>query len=221
MKTSEEKGKNAKKKPFKQTKILMKLALDDGWTQKEIADKCRSHQSVVSSWRKGVKNATEEQLKPLLELFGHKLRRNSFRVYWSIDPETNEKTFLKVEGKVIMSEAFCDARRNGPRLIKKIPKYKLVIHYQGGNEFRVVNQTRLTFKVTNEELESSQEDAVWGSEISDRLSIPALLELVDNFAEQKLSDYPSDAYTLPYIARKALLNHGFPLVGIVEYPAVW
>ncbi|BFU61046.1 MULTISPECIES: hypothetical protein [Rodentibacter] len=37
-----------KKKRFKQTKELVLLALNDGWTQKQIADKCRTQQSVVS-----------------------------------------------------------------------------------------------------------------------------------------------------------------------------
>lgn len=79
------KGKNAKKKPFKQTRQLINLALNDGWTQVEIAEKCRVHQSVVSGWKKGAKEAAESTLMPLLEIYGHKLRRNSFRVYWALE----------------------------------------------------------------------------------------------------------------------------------------
>lgn len=47
------KGKNAKKKPFKWTRELIKLALNDGWTQSEIAEKCRTQQSIVSAWNRG------------------------------------------------------------------------------------------------------------------------------------------------------------------------
>lgn len=53
----ESRGKNAKKKPFKLTRQLIRLALNDGWTQREIAEKCRVQQSIVSAWSKGAKCA--------------------------------------------------------------------------------------------------------------------------------------------------------------------
>jgi len=215
------KGKNAKKKPFKQTRQLTNLALNDGWTQVEIAEKCRVHQSVVSGWKKGTKEAAESTLMPLLEIYGHKLRRNSFRVYWALDPETLKPTFHKVEGKVILSQSFSDPRRHGARLIKKIPEYKLVVHDQGKGKFRVIQQNRLKFKQSNQELECSQEDAVWNSIIGDQVDVTVLIDFVDAYCQGKLHDYPSDANTLPFLIRKALLNHGHCVDGIVEYPAVW
>jgi hypothetical protein len=209
------------KRKFKQTKQLVRLALNDIWSQSTIADACRTQQSVVSSWSKGTKHATEEQLKPLLEIYGHKLRRNSFRVYWSIDPNTQEKTFSKVEGKIILSQAFNDARRSGTKLVKQIPQLKLVVHYQGGNKFRLIFQSRLTFTHSNEEIESMVEDAIWASTISEQFELSELLNIIDNYAEKTLAEYPSDANTLPFIARQSLLNHGFDVDGVVEYPAVW
>ena len=74
-------SKNKSKKEFKQTKELMKIALNNGWTQTKIAEKCRTQQSIVSAWSKGTKKATEAQVKPLLEEFGYLLRRNTFKVY--------------------------------------------------------------------------------------------------------------------------------------------
>ncbi len=209
------------KRKFKQTKQLVRLALNDGWTQIEIKDACRVQQSIVSGWKSGSKQGTEQQLKPLLEIYGHKLRRNSFRVYWNIDPETNSKNFHKVEGKVILSQAFNDARRVKYKLIKRIPQHKLVIHHQGSSKFRVVYQSRLTFQNTNEELESMVEDAIWGSTVSDQYDLPGLLNVIDEYAKKTLAKYPSDANTLPFITRQALLNHGFAVDGVVEYPAVW
>lgn len=209
------------KRKFKQTKQLVRLALNDGWSQSEIATQCRTQQSVVSGWSKGEKFATEQQLKPLLEVYGHKLRRNSFRVYWNIDSDTQQKSFFKVEGKVILSQAFYDARRVKHQVIKKVPLMKLVIHHQGENKFRLVVQHRLVFRHTNAELESSVEDAVWGSKVSELYELAGLLNAVDEYAETMLSEYPSDANTLPFIARQTLLNHGFSIDGIVEYPAVW
>lgn len=215
------KGQNAKKKPFKQTRQLINLALNDGWTQIEIAEKCRVHQSVVSGWKKGAKEAAESTLMPLLEIYGHKLRRNSFRVYWALDPETSKPTFHKVEGNVILSQSFSDPRRQNYKLIKKIPVYKLVIHDQGRCKFRVILQNRLTFRDSNEELECSQEDAIWGSIVSDQMDTAELIDFVDSYCKEQLKKYPSDAHTLPYLIRKALLNHGYHLDDIVEYPAVW
>jgi len=209
------------KRKFKQTKQLIRLALNDGWTQNEIKDACRVQQSIVSGWNSGSKQGTEQQLKPLLEIYGHKLRRNSFRVYWNIVTETNSKNFYKVEGKVILSQAFFDARRVKSQLLKKIPQLKIVIHHQGNNKFRVVYQSRLMFQNTNAELESTVEDAIWGSVVSEQFSLSELLAAIDTFSETTLAKYPSDANTLPFIVRQALLNHGFGIDGVVEYPAIW
>jgi len=218
---NESKGKNATKKPFKQTRQLTNLALNDGWTQIEIAEKCRVHQSVVSGWKKGTKEATERTLMPLLEIYGHKLRRKSFRVYWSLDPESMKPAFYKVEGKVILSQSFSDPRRQNATLMKKIPFYKITIHDQGKGAFRVVQQNRLKFEESNEELECSQEDAIWNSVVGEQLDVAKLIDFIDVYCKEKLRDYPSDANTLPFLIRKALLNHGYHLDSIVEYPAVW
>lgn len=210
-----------KKRKFKQTKLLVRMAINDGWTQTDIAKACRTHQSIVSSWYKGSENGTESQLKPLLDEYGHKLRRNSFKVYWSIDSKTKVKLFHKVEGKVILNHIFYDARRHGSKLEKKIPQYRLTIHHQGNNQFRIVYQSRLTFQHSNAELESTVEDAIWGAIISEPYALSDLLLAIDEYAESTLANYPSDANTLPFILRQALLNHGFQIDGIVEYPAVW
>jgi transcriptional regulator with XRE-family HTH domain len=216
------KSTNTKKKPFKLTRQLIRMALHDGWTQKEIAEKCRTQQSVVSAWSKGAKFADEQQLKPLLELYGHRLRRNTFRVYWGINQESGEKSFYRVEGKVILSQAFTDPRRdNRGKLVRKIPIHKLVIHHQGENNFRVIFQSRLKFQHSNEELECSVEDAVWSSKISEKITIEELLKLIDSYAHGLTEKFPSDANTLPFIIRQSLLNHGFSVNGIENFPASW
>lgn len=210
------------RKPFKWTRELIQLAINGGWTQTEIAKSCRTQQSVVSAWFKGEKQGTEQQLKPLLELFGHKLRRKTFRLYWNIDPNTKEKVFSKVEGRVIFSQALYDMRRSGHKLVKKIPEYKFVIHYQGNNSFRIVKQSRFRFNKTNEELENSVEDAIWGSEISDVKTAQEVVNMMDSIMNDELRQkYPSDVATFPFLVRKALLENGFSIEGIKEYPASW
>ena len=158
---------------------------------------------------------------PLLETYGHKLRRNSFRVYWALDPETLKPTFHKVEGKVILSQSFSDLRRHNSKLIKKIPVYKLVIHDQGKGKFRVIQQNRITLQDSKQELECNQEDAIWNSIIGEQMDTAELIDFVDAYCKDQLNKHPSDAITLPYLVRKALLNHGYHLDGVVEYPAVW
>ena len=215
----ESKTTNGKGRKYKQTKQLVRMALNDGWTQQDIARACRTHQSVVSSWSKGQKVATEEQLRPLLEQYGHKLHRNAFRLYWNRTNETNQ--FFKVEGKVILSHTLSDSRRVAHKLVKKIPKYKLVIHAQGQNQFRIIYQYRITFTQSGDEFELSQDDANWHSMISDPLNAEQLIDKVEQFAQDKFAEYPVDGHALPFMIRQALMNHGFMVDEVVEYPAVW
>lgn len=214
-------GKNDKKKPFRLTKELIRLALSDGWTQQEIAEKCRTQQSIVSAWKKGSKLGTEQQLLPLLNIYGHKLRRNTFKMYWNVDSDTEEKIFYRVEGKIIFSQAFCDARRSSGKILKKIPIYKLVVHHQGKDQFLPILQNRIKFIHTNEELENSVQDVVWASIILDKMNSKELIEFADLYAKEQLINYPSDANALPFLIRQALMNYGFCVDEVVTYPAVW
>ncbi len=206
------------KRKFKQTKQLVRLAINEGWTQDEIRIKCRTQQSVVSAWYKGTKQGTEQQLKPLLEKYGNKLRRNSFRVYWSIDPETKDKSFHKVEGLVILSQVFFECRGCG---YIRIPTLKLVVHHQGNNTFRLIYQTRHVFQYSDDKTASIVEDVTWNSSISEKHELSELLNVLDDYAEKSLNHSPIDLHKLPFIARQAFLNHGFDIDGVVEYPAVW
>lgn len=218
------KPKKQTKRPFKQTCELIKLALNDGWSQAEIATKCRTQQSVVSAWKNGSKKATEAQLEPLLKIYGHKLRRKAFKVYWAFNETQSEKAFYKVEGQVILSAPFCDPRRNHHgKVVKKIPLKKLVIHHQGKEQFIVVHQKRLEFKEDRLLLENNNQDAAWASKIYKVNGVSELLKYIEKYADEKLIEdkYIGDAATLPFLLRQALLNHGLHVEGIVEYPAVW
>lgn len=218
---AESKGKNAKKKPFKLTRQLIRLALNDGWTQREIAEKCRVQQSIVSAWGKGAKCATEAQLKPLLEIYGHKLRRNTFRVYWALDSTTQAKTFFRVEGKVVFAEVLFELKESSGKTTPKIPVMKLIVHHQGADSFRKVVQRRLELDSPLKYSVSSAEDAVWSSEISDQLSSAELIDWFDGYAHSLSEKHPHIGLTLPFLLRQALMNHGIPVGGVVDYPAVW
>jgi len=171
------------KRPFKQTRALIRLALNDGLTQKEIAALCRTQQSIVSAWAKGTKLANEGQLTELLTRYGHTLRRQSFRLYWSIDDET-------------------------------------IVHHQGEDSFRIVSQARIQFN-NGLLLDSYQDDSIWFSSISPPLTGKQLVRHLDKVGTEIASKWPSDGHALPFLIRQALLQHGFPVEGIEEYPSQW
>jgi transcriptional regulator with XRE-family HTH domain len=210
-----------KKRPFKWTRDLIKLAINEGWTQTEIAEKCRTQQSIVSAWLKGNALANEHQLLPLLEIFGHKLRRSKFKVYWSLTPDTNEKSFYRVEGEVILSQVFfCMKRDNYGKIIRKTPTTKIVVHHQGKQQFIIVGQDRIKLN-SKEDLECSVEDAIWSSTISAPQNASQVIASIDKFAEDIPLEFQNDYMTLPFLIRRALINYGFNIDGVENFPAPW
>ena len=78
---SEPTPKKPKKPKFKYTRELVKIAIADGMTQKEIGDLCRVEQSVVSGWQNGRSLAFEDQVRELKKRYGNRLNRTTSRVY--------------------------------------------------------------------------------------------------------------------------------------------
>lgn len=209
-------------RPFKQTRALIRLALRDGWTQSKIAKACRTQQSIVSAWASGEKLAKEHQLRQLLEQYGHQLRRQSFRVYWTPKSDTNESQFFRVEGAVVFQHLFWDMRRDGKtgQLKKKFPAHRLVVHHQGQGQFRAISQTRLMF-ANKDVLESHDDEAIWSSQIKPVMDGAQLITFIESYASKIMESYPTDGHTLPFLIRQALLQHGFSVEGIEDYPALW
>lgn len=73
------------KKKYKYTRQLVRIALDDGMTQIDIATACRTQQSIVSKWKSGESRGTEQQLAPLIKKYGSRLNRTTARVYLTMD----------------------------------------------------------------------------------------------------------------------------------------
>ena len=207
---------------FKWTRQLIQLALNDGWTRKEIANKCRTQPAIVNDWQKGIKHATEAQVQPLLQLYEHKIKKEPFRVYWSIHPETREKQYYKVEGKIIFSQVFYSTLHEGEKASQKTPLYKLVVHYQGKGQFRLISQSRMAFRKNHAKAENGNENAIWNSVILEPMDTTKLLRTLDKFLEEFLSrEFSGDAFALPFLIRQALLNHGFSVADVKEYPILW
>ncbi|WP_404418853.1 hypothetical protein [Marinospirillum sp.] len=230
MDETKNKRKKTNKKPFKQTRELVRMALNDGWTQTEIAKVCRlgdkpNHQSVVSDWSRGKKNATEQQLRPLLEIYGSRLRRNTFKVYRGQDPETQEDIYYRVEGKVILSHTLNIINNKG-----KLPWLRIIIHWQSQDKFIVVVQDRSCFPAPNGKdgdlalhphTVKNDHNGQWVAIIREKKGVGDLLSYVKILKENFIKDFDLDAITLPFLTVEALLKQGIEVDGVVKYDMEW
>ena len=223
---SDTEAKINKGKKFKQTRDLVRIALNNGWTQEGIAKRCRAQQSSVSKWKSGDRLAREDILKPLIDEFGHKLRRKSFKVYWNIDRASDDfkPIFYRVEGRIIMDHTFHDLRCNEKtgKIVKKLPGQRLIIHDRGNGSYYLLLLDRLGHKDTEELVECSVPDAKWITQIikSESMNKEQLIEFIDTKCEELLMDgFRSDARTLPFLIRQALLYAGESLDDVIDFSA--
>ena len=200
----------------------MRLALNDSWTQAQIADSCRTQQSIVSAWKSGAKKGDEEQLKPLLEIYGPKLRRKSFRLYQSINNEAGSIQYTRVEGAVLISHLIIKEADTYPRT-KPSPWMKITVHTQGNGEFRLITQRRFENQTLRTTVECADEQAIWDSLIGEKITYKELLELVDSISsklkQEQEQEQVHESITLPFLIRKALLNAGYPVEDVVDLPS--
>lgn len=238
---AEKQTEKIKKKPFKQTRELVRLALNNGWTQIEIAKTCRTQQSVVSSWSRGEKLGTEQQLKPLLDLFGYKLRRNTFRLYWRKNAETSELEFIRVEGKIIFNLTIGKYEHEYRRK-KFIPKFKFIIHHQGNNQIYLILEKKIHYLNDTNLNDANLDNAQWEIAMNIKITIDELILLADklshfailcqenrniifsntpDFLIELIKNFPDYVESLPFLIRQALLNHGLPVNDVIECPASW
>ncbi|WP_417792997.1 hypothetical protein [Terasakiella pusilla] len=101
-----------KKKKYRQTKLLMKIAREDGMTQIDINRMCRAgSQSVVSDWCRGIKLAPEYKVLPLLEIYGNQIRKQSAKLYYRV--QTNVEITQKLIDKFAEFEVFLEGELDG------------------------------------------------------------------------------------------------------------
>ena len=217
---------NNSAKKFKQTRELVRLALNDGWTQKEIAEKCRTYQSVVSDWLKGKTLGKESTLRPLLDLYGHKLRRKSFKLYRTED-EAGEVIFNKVEGKIVFQHTIFEEINTK----EKKPVIKVTVHFQGEQNFCIVRE--VVFRKLKYQNSDTTEVCIpirWNAWLQKVEGVSELIAVLENDFLNRVKEIEATTvrkdfgivdYMLPYLIRVSLLQHGFNVDGIVEHPAKW
>lgn len=216
--------KKPKKDLFPQTKELIRIALNDGMTQIEIGRICRVGQPQVSKWKSG-NLATRQQMKPLLERYGEKLRRVSFKLYQTRGMPDEPARYVRVEGKLILREKFRQLQRqNGPTALR------ISVHHQANERFALV------IEVTNAPYPEPGRRASVEPLISDRHAAWFLdgpvKDAVKVFEIEKLRNWSRDigcsglaqkfpaVSQLPFLITEALMNHGFKLddIEVVKAP---
>ncbi|MCP4114127.1 MAG: hypothetical protein GY737_01775 [Desulfobacteraceae bacterium] len=207
------------KRKFKQTRQLVKMALNDGWTQQTIAPACRTQQSVVSAWSRGEKQGTEAQLKPLLEIYGNKLRRQSFKLYHLYDEEQNKHEYFKVEGKAIFSYTIMEKSSGYSTKNKRNKVSRVVVHDQGRGCFRLVEQVVICHPESGDEIECPDESGIWSSTVTEQMQCEEIINSIEKVAQKQSYHCPDEEYTLPFLIRKAFIQHGYSVEGIVDFPA--
>lgn len=149
-----------KPKKFRQTRELVKIALDAGMTQDEIGKGCRVGQSTVSNWLNGKTKATETQLKPLLDRFGSRLRRETSRTYL-LEPASSQKRppidMRVVQGRIIFRHVFLEprlrpdigglyiveaAKKRPLKALHFVAESRWIIHEVAAGDLVLVRQTR-------------------------------------------------------------------------------
>ncbi len=217
-----------KSRKYRYTKQLINMAIRDGWNQTQIAKECRTQQSVVSKWQNGIALATEQQLRKLLEIYGPRLRRKSFRIYhrWlEVPGQEPEVKLIKVEGEVIFTHAYhaylscprCnpDECRDSRHPKKAVPQRRIIIHDQGAGKFCIVEQTRTI--IPTRQTQFADANTFYSFAIG-QLSVDQLLaELDGNQPYEGQKDYSTDKLMIRMLVRKALLEHGVPLDGVEEH----
>lgn len=233
----EQKAKASRKK-FKLTKQLIKIALDNGLTQIGIQKMCRlGSQSQVSDWKNGVKLAYEDQVKPLLDLYGHQLRKVTSQLYQVLKSEQEMKLeeengiespfpikFVLVEGKVILREKFINPQRDSQgRIKRKDAQAILSIHEQGDNKFRCVVQNLITFKRGNNHPAHHEMNANFLAEITEPLDINELIKFVRDYREESLvnEEYLVNYFTIDYLLLNSLVINGYQVKDVEVLPATW
>lgn len=237
---SEQLQQNSKaiRKKIKLTKQLIKIALDNGHTQIGIQKMCRlSSQSQVSDWKNGVKLAYEDQVKPLLDLYGHQLRKVTSQLYqvrkseqeMKLEEENNSEypfpiKFVLVEGKVILREKFINPERDRQgRIKRKDAQAILSIHEQGDNKFRCVIQRLISFKSTTSHPAHHEVSANFLAKITEPLGINELIQFVRDYREESLvnEEYLVNYFTIDYLLLNALVMNGYQVKDVEVLPATW
>ncbi|MBK8265323.1 MAG: helix-turn-helix transcriptional regulator [Nannocystis sp.] len=192
----------SKSKKFRQSRELVRIARDAGMTQDDIAKRCRTTQSTVSNWLNGKTKGTEQQLKPLLDLFGSRLRRETSRTYL-LTPKSSDRgvDMQVVQGRIVLRHVFVTpklrsdtpaecvedfAKKRPMRILQFVATSRWILHEVAGSQFVLVRQTRRVWSEGTEQVWSLRIDTfgrtIYDSRVMGELQRDPWLRCADDSA---------------------------------------
>lgn len=202
---------------YEPTQKLVNIALKSGMNQDEIAKLCRVNQSTVSRWKKGERRANQQQVKPLLLRFGERMGRPPFQLYLRKerrDPQLSASQLLKVDGRLILREAFDSNGSSGLEAMRlsvqevSRGRFALVLEYAHG--------TLPLKQGKGKAIDLRNRDMPWmlpkdgNAWVRDQ---DELIAISDRVADQYKQKFPG-LERMKLLLALALLNHGYTVEGL-------
>ncbi|WP_351010378.1 hypothetical protein [Shewanella sp. S1-58-MNA-CIBAN-0166] len=222
---------------YKYTKQLVRMAIEHGMTNKEIAKKAGlSDKSVaqVTRWRNGDSLATERQMRFFINEFGDLLKRKMEHLFCYKDDGVIKH--FKLSGDIILRHAYKEKVRIDRKdlyvgilrivMIKHSEKFTLLSQYRMGLEERDRGQS-LSGSDIGKLVQSSSEGANWICYKADKfLNAKEMVEATDAYAKSFLdgSNYMrikehSNHSEIMFLVREKMMKNGFIAEDIFDLDA--
>ncbi len=232
-KTMTEQKENTKK-TYRYTKQLIRLAIENGYTNQEIAVKAGLSQksiAVVSRWRNGKALATVRQMQFFINEFEHLLKRKMEHLFYKLEKfekdgnTLNKINYFKVSGEIILKHPIRKEVQLNNGNKKNVPFYRIVIIKSSNECFYILHQENeydFSLMSDNQELctihvnlSHPSENSAWlTTAIEKETKYEKVIDIIDNLSMNSLPTNPrssiikSDLMTLPFILRENMLNLG-------------
>lgn len=223
--------KSANNKKCKETKRLVRLAIENGLTNRDIAIKARvsaKSTALVSRWRNGESLATEFQMQSLMKEFGEQLRRKSEHLL-TVEQKCKQY-FIKLTGELIVKHVVRE-RVYANKKHLNIALHRFLIFRQN-DSYYIVSQSRKgvdsSYSINADIIKGlshcDNEDANWISKgTPNLLSLEELLQCIDSFAaalaESRLipnKEYTFSGQELQFSIRRYLMREGIQLADVID-----
>ncbi len=232
-KTMTEQKENTKK-TYRYTKQLIKLAIENGYTNHDIAEKAGlspKSTALVSRWRNGKALATERQMNFFIKEFEHLLKRKMEHLFYELEEfekdgnTLNKVNYFKISGEIILKHPIRKEVQFDKGNKKNVPFYRIVIIKSSNECFYILHQKNeydFSLMSDNQELHTihvnlshPSENSAWLTIAKDKKTkYEQVIDYIDNFSinslptDRRFITIKSDLITLPFILRENMLKLG-------------
>jgi predicted transcriptional regulator len=222
---------------YKYTKQLVRMAIEHGMTNKEIAKKAGlSDKSVaqVTRWRKGDSLATVRQMQFLINEFGDLLKRKMEHLFYG--QEDGVIKYFKISGDIILRHVYKEKVRVDRKdlhvgllrlvIIKHEHTYTLLKQYRMGLEDKD-RRCRLSSSDIGKLVQSSSEGANWICyKAAKFINAQEIITATDSYAKSFLDgsnfmckiDH-SNHSEIMFLVREQMMKNGFVAEDIFDLNA--